>query len=1173
MMDNWTTDEFLSHLKQLDADISVQEGQLKINAPKGVMTKALIAELSKRKPDIIERMKSPASDGRSGKALTLKDKLQLPPVKPVSREEPLPLSFAQERLWFLSKLEPDSVAYNMPGSMRFHGHLDIDALKQSFYALSQRHETLRTNFRFVDSRPVQVISPNPTLFFETVDLRHLPEEQRNTEVERLTEKQSRQPFDLETGPLLRVTLYRLDDQDHLMHINMHHIISDYWSFGLICREIGAFYKAETTKESVQIPPLKVQYGDFSHCQREWLQGEVLDAYLDYWKDKLGGELASLDLPTDRPRPAVQTHRGAEYTLSLTEPLIGRLRKMAHREGSSLFMVLLAAFKVLLHRHTGQDDIVVGTPIAGRNRSELENLIGFFINTIVMRTDLSQTPTFKEVFGRVRETALGAYSHKEMPFEKLVEVLSPERDLSRTPIFQVFFNYFRAASNVVKLPGVEAEIGKNIDHEAKFDITLYAMVDGDTLLLRALYNADLFNHERIKMMLDQYHFLLEQVADNPDVSIAEYALLREDQREKLKKKANLVAPVNSFAKFEKKAIESSIVERFEAQVEAHAQRVAVKTPKHEWRYNELNKMANRVANTILARFGNDPMKVALLFEQDAQMVAGVLGALKAGMAYVPLDPSYPIERLGYMLEDCQANVLLTNNLNVDMARGLITDAIDVVNIDDTGELLNKEMNPGIHIDPDSLAYILYTSGSTGRPKGVMQNHRNVLHFTRVYTNAIHISHEDRLTLLSSYSFDAAVMDIYGALLNGAALYPINIREEGLSDLSTWLMDQKITVYHSTPTVYRAFVDTFTRNQKLPFIRIIVLGGEAVFKRDIDAYKRHFEKDCLFVNGLGPTESTMALQKFIDADTELAKDRVPVGYAVADTDIVLLNPEGIADDIQGEIGIQSAHIALGYWNQPDLTKTVFLSDPDGGDRRVYRTGDLGRRLPDGSVEYLGRKDFQVKIRGYRIETAEIENTLIEHPAVKTAAVIARTINGDNRLIAYMVTQNETAVEELNPRQYLRGKLPEYMIPAQFIKLKKFPMTPTRKVDRKALGQMDLEYENEPKPASDQQDDETLSELERTLIAIWKDVLNQEHISIHDNFFELGGHSLLTIQAIERIEEKTGFKINPREFMNQSVGQMAASIEKQLQETPSREDPVPKKGFFSSIKNKLFGEKQYG
>ena len=902
------------------------------------------------------------------------------------------LSFAQERLWFLDQLNPESALYNVPLAVQLSGPIDPKIIEQSVNEIVRRHESLRTTFLSLEGQPVPVVTPRLEVKLQIRDLSSLPEDEREASEQSLLHKEAATPFDLAHGPLIRTTLVKLSDQQHIFLVVMHHITSDGWSLVLFFKELSAIYEALSRGEQNPLPNLEVQYADYAAWQREWLQGDVLERQLSYWTRQLGGELPVLQLPTDRPRPAMQTFSGVREWLVLSEHLTTSLLALSQREGVTLFITLLAAFKTLLHRYSGDDDIIVGSPIANRPQTETESIIGFFLNNLALRSDLSGNPNFRETLARVRKTALEAYAHQDVPFEKLIEALKPERDLSRTPIFQVYFNLFNFADEI-KLPEdrtvsfVEAW-EKSEEALSKFDLTLYAGLQDGELKLAFVYNTDLFDAATIAQMLVHFQKLLTEIVADPDRGIADFSLRDEVESDEESLLSQGVRPVNPFIEFRREEIEQSITQRFATQVEKYPNRLAVSSKNYRWTYRELDAAVHSISQTLAGRRGNGEERVALLFEHDAPMIAAMLGALEAGKTYVPLDPASPVQRLVQIIEHSQATLILTNNRNLALADELTkrvrwsapAERTRIVNIDEANALAETVELPTVA--PDRLAYILYTSGSTGEPKGVMQNHRNVLHYTRVYTNNLHLNADDRLTLLSSYCFDAAVMDIYGALLNGATLYPIDLKQDGLAGLAQQIVEEEITVYHSTPTVYRYFLNALSEPpasaggalsepsasagrlralalSQFPNVRLVVLGGEKVSKSDVELYQQHFADHCLFVNGLGPTEATVTLQNFIDKQTKIAGESVPVGRAVAETEVLLLNKAGKPTEICGEIAIKSPHVALGYWRNTKATTRAFSNNGRGPDVRIYRTGDIGRRLPDGSIRFEGRKDFQIKI----------------------------------------------------------------------------------------------------------------------------------------------------------------------------------------------------------------------
>lgn len=1050
------------------------------------------------------------------------------------------LSFAQERLWFLDQLNPDSAVFNVPLAVRLSGPIEPQALERSVNEIVRRHAALGTTFQTVDGNPVPVSAAELTVPLRVIDLTSLPAQRREARGQELLHAESSAPFDLAQGPLIRTTLVRRDEQQYTFLVVMHHIVSDGWSLVLFFQELSDIYEAFTRGEASPLPELEIQYADYAAWQREWLQGDVLQTQLNYWLEKLGGEGPVLELPTDRSRPAVQTFNGAREWLVLPESLTDAVLALSQREGATLFMTMLAAFKILLYRYTGQEDVIVGSPIANRPQSETETLIGFFLNNLALRSDLSGEPSFREALARVRKTALEAYANQDVPFEKLIDALRPTRDLSRTPIFQVYFNLFNFGAEI-KLPGSNETVSfveswaQSDEDLSKFDLTLYAGLQDRELKLALVYNTDLFDANTIALMLAHFKTLLEAAVANPQESIASLSL--QTDAPAVGDRVHL-DPDNPFVEFRREEIEQSIAERFAGQVEKYPQRVAVKTRNHEWTYEELNQTSKRVAQSMLHACGAGEARVALLFEHDAPMIAGMLGSLKAGKTYVPLDPHHPEERLLQVIEDSGAVALLTNNKNLAQATALKHQGgLQLINIDAL-PLVQSSIDLPV-VEPDRLAYILYTSGSTGQPKGVMQNHRNVLHYIRVYTNNLHLAADDRLTLFSSYCFDASVMDIYGALLNGATLYPIDLKEDGLVDLSQHLINEEITVYHSTPTVYRYFVNEMTSANKrvdFPKLRLVVLGGEKVTKADVESYQQHFPEHCLFVNGLGPTEATVSLQNFINKQTKISGDSVPVGFPVDDTEVLLLNKAGKPTEISGEIAIKSAHVALGYWNNIEATARAFSTNGYGPHVRTYRTGDMGRRLPDGSIKFEGRKDFQIKIRGFRVELGEIESALAQHPEVRECAVVAHENGaGDTKLVAYVVpaTVSVSAV-----RDFLKHKLPEYMVPASFVMLDSLPLTSSGKLNRRALPapeSLDTRADNNDAVAPQ-------TPLQKQLAKIWSELLSVKVIGINDNFFELGGHSLLAVRLFAQIEKKLGKRLPLATlFQAPTVAQLAAVIQK--------------------------------
>ncbi|HAX77733.1 MAG TPA: non-ribosomal peptide synthetase [Cyanobacteria bacterium UBA11372] len=1119
--------EFLSQLRHLQVKLWIEEGRLRYSAPPGTITPDLLDQMRQRKTEILAFLEQVNPDTPE-------------PIKLISREQDLPLSFAQESLWFVNQLEGKNAAYNIAMAFSLKGNLNLAALEQAFTLLIERHESLRTNISDRNGFSVTIIQPKTKFILPLINLNNLSKSEQEAEVRQFIEQESLQPFDLEKDSLIRASLLQLQAQEHILLLTLHHIISDGWSTNLLHRELAILYSACQQGTASPLSPLPIGYIDFAAWQRERFSGELLQKQLSYWKQQLEGIPPLLDLPTDYSRPKIQTYSGAKHSQQLSPTLSAALKSLSQQEGTTLFMTLLATFKILLSRYTGTEDIVVGSPVAGRTRPELEPLIGFFINTVVLRTCWHNNHSFRELLAKVKQVTLGAYEHQEMPFEKLVESLQPERNLSYNPLFQVWFNMLSLEEQGLELPGLKVETISSNEANAKFDLTLYVRNQSEGIDLEWVYNRDLFNLETIRVMAERFQTLLENIVENPAQTIGNLSVLSVQERQRLRIAKNSVFPHHPFVEFPEAAIEQSISARFEEQVRKYPDNVAISTKNYQWTYRELNQRAGAIAQTIRQLYPDGSQRIALLFEHDAPAIAAILGVLKAGKTYVPLDPTYPQLRLAYILEDSQTTALLTNHKNLEFAQKFRSEARKIINIDQI-ELESLWDDFSLFVAPDTLAYILYTSGSTGQPKGVIQNHRNVLHFIRNYTNNLHIAANDKLTLLASYSFDAAVMDIFGALLNGATLYPIDIKTEGLTHLAKTLKQAEITIYHSTPTVYRHFLDTLpqpSEKSETPFpqIRLVVMGGEEVVRKDVELYQKYLSQNCIFVNGLGPTESTVTLQYFIDKETKQVGNLVPVGYAVEDTEVLLLNQAGINAEIYGEIAIKSPYIALGYWQKPQLTQAAFLPDTEGGNQRIYRTGDLGRLRTDGTIEFLGRKDFQVKIRGFRIELGEIEAVLNQHPAIKETVVVAPEDEEGNKLIvAYIVPLNPTLTPSLL-RTFVKQHLPDYMVPSEFVLLDILPLTPSGKINRLALPApkllnpncAEIKTEEYPNNADD---------LELQLVKIWENILGIKPIGLSDNFFDLGGHSLLAVRLFSKIEKVFGKNITLTTlFQYPTVGELA-------------------------------------
>lgn len=1099
-----TTLEFLTYLRHLDVKLWTRGDGLGYSAPPGTLTPELRAQIIERKTEILAFL------GEAETAANL-DGAAIPPA---SRTGRLPLSFAQQRLWFLDQFQPGSPVYNIPIALRLSGRLDIAALEHSLAGIVCRHEALRTTFAVAADEPVQVIAAEAnspeTQTLRLIDLQHLPSAERETEVRRLATAEARRPFDLTRGPLLRVTLLRLKAETHVLLLTMHHIISDGWSLDLFLRELAALYQAYTAGEPSPLPDLPIQYADFAVWQRTWLQGEVLKTQLAYWRQQLGGDLPVLQLPTDRPRPPLQTFNGATHVFRLPTSLVRSLKTLSEQEGVTLFMTLVAAFKVLLYRYTGQTDIVVGTPSANRNRPELEGLIGFFVNMLLLRTNLDGETTFRNLLRQVREVTLGAQAHQDLPFEQLVEAIQPERDLSRQPLFQVMFNLVLEPLDGANLPGLTVEPIQVDSGTAKFDLTLQFRQAERDLRGELEYNTDLFDAATIRRMAGHFQTLLEGIVIDPDQRPGDLPLLTTAERRQLLVSWNQThlpySPNDCFH------------QRFEDQVEAQPDSIAIRFEDHQLTYAELNRRANQLAHT-LQRSGVEPgVLVGICVERSLELVVGLLGILKAGGAYVPLDPAYPAERLALMIEDARIPILLTH----DQGRaGMAAPDIRVICLDSDWSTIaqESEANPDTSVTGTDLAYVIYTSGSTGRPKGVQIPHQALVNFLTTMQQAPGLTAQDSLLAVTTISFDIAALELYLPLMCGGqvVLAGREVATDGVKLLAL-LESSGATVMQATPATWRMLLAAgWSERRSLK----ILCGGEAL---PTELARQLSERGSSLWNLYGPTETTIWSSLY---QVEPAQSAEPpreaielIGRPIANTELYVLDShlQPVPVGVPGELYIGGAGLAVGYLNRPELTAEKFIEHPfsDGIGARLYKTGDRVRYRPDGNLEFLGRLDHQVKLRGFRIELGEIESLLDRHPGVRAAIVTLYEAGPDDqRLVAYVVpapgqaAQAQTLPDELRP--YLQTRLPHYMLPSSVIVLETFPLTPNGKIDRRALPPPDTGWADRAEMVRPPR-----TPIEQTLAELWAGVLRLERAGIDDNFFELGGHSLLATQLIARIRE---------------------------------------------------------
>ncbi|MFW6359167.1 MAG: amino acid adenylation domain-containing protein, partial [Chroococcales cyanobacterium] len=1041
----------------------------------------------------------------------------LPPVQSVTRPNTIPLSFAQQRLWFLEQVVSGSASYHLPFGVRLRGNLNIDVLEQTFQALIARHETLRTTFQTIQGQPCQVIAESVAFKLPIIDLQDLSKVEQKAKLEEIAKTEAQRPFDFTQSPLMRVTLLRLSNIESVVLLTMHHIISDGWSMGVLVKELGTLYTALIQGETSPLPPLSVQYADFALWQRQSLAGEVLTSQLDYWKAQLKDAATVLELPTDHPRPAVSTVVGDTRSLLIPKKITQALKALSQQQGVTLFITLLAAFQTLLYRYSGQTDILVGSPVANRNREELESIIGFFVNTLVLRTDLSGNPSFAELLERVRNVALGAYAHQDVPFEQVVEAVQPERSLSHTPLFQVMFVLQNTPQEVLTLPEIELQGFESNRGVANFDLTL-SLTETEKGLQGSLeYNTDLFNASTIERMIGHFQVLLEGILANSQQSISQLPLLTPPE----------IAQLQEWNATESRFADSLCIHQlFEAQVEKTPNAVAVMSDSATLQYAELNAKANQLAHHLQSLGVKSETLVGLCVARSPEMLIGMLAILKAGGAYVPLDPHYPSQRLSLIMEDAQVPVLITQE---HLLPSLPQSNATVVCVDRDWETIAEfpSENLPCQTQPNNLAYLIYTSGSTGKPKGVMIEHRSLVNYIQSVQRSYEVTENDRVLQFASINFDASAEEIYTPLISGATL--VLRTEEMLSSMGQFLQQCQvwdITVLSLPTAFWHELVKQLETLTLPPSLRLVVIGGEAALIERVKQWHSS-SHGVRLLNAYGPTESTIgATLCELVPELEIS----PIGKPLNNVQVHLLdaNLQPIPVGIPGEIYLGGLGLARGYLNRPDLTAERFViktaedteNTEEGEGERLYRTGDLGRYLPDGNIEFLGRIDSQVKLRGFRIELGEIEAALREHLMVQDAIALLQGYSSENkRLVAYVVSDQIADELVISLRNWLKERLPSYMIPAAFSVLKQFPLNANGKVDKRALPLLKVEQQRiYIQPAN---------EIEKTLAEIWKAVLNLDAVSVNDNFFDLGGHSLLLMQIHSQLQEKLQIEVSLLDF----------------------------------------------
>ncbi|MEH2283662.1 MAG: amino acid adenylation domain-containing protein [Nostoc sp.] len=1080
-----------------------------------------------------------------------------------------PLSFAQQGLWFINQLNPDSPTYNIPIVISLKGCVNLTALEDSLNEIIRRHEVLRTSFAVVDGQPVQVVNQAVPLTLAVEDLRSLSDigspletlGDRTQEAQRLAIEFAQQPFDLSCQSLLRAKILKLNDKNYQLLVTLHHIIADGWSIGLLIKELAALYEtfstgklslrsrsvSQTDATRTPLPELPIQYRDFVNWQRQWLDSERIQPLLAYWKQKLSGELPILNLPTDRPRRSkasdrqtspVQTFQGAQAKLVLSQTLTKELKNLSRQQGVTLFMTLLTAFKTLLYRYTGQTDILVGSPIANRNRAEVKSLIGFFVNALVLRTDLSGDLSFLELLARVKSTALEAYIHQDLPFEKLVEELQPNRDLSYNPLFQVMFVLQNLPISNPRLSDVSVTYEEGYNGASKFDLTLFMQDSEQGLVATCEYNTDLFNADTITRMLGHFQTLLSSIVSEREQRISDLQLLTPSEVEQL-----LVEWNDTKTDYPQ---DKCIHQLFEAQVEKTPNAVAVVFQNQQLTYRELNNRANQLAH-YLQKLGVKPeVLVGICTERSLEMVIGLLAILKAGGAYVPLDPMYPPERLTFMLENADIFILLTQK---QLAERLSEYKGDVICLDADSEAIAQQSqeNQVSGVTPDNLIYAIYTSGSTGKPKGAGVYQRSFTNLLNWFVTEFNFTCNDRVLLISSLSFDLTQKNIYAPLLVGGELHLLPSGCYDAAQIVESVCNKQVTWLNCTPSAFYPLIDRGDKSLCMKkTLKYVFLGGEPISISRLKVWLDSVPCKTQIVNTYGPTECTDICAAYRVTEPEQWLEKVvPIGKPIHNAKVYVLdeNLKPLPVGMVGELYVGGEGVGRGYINNLDLTLAKFVSDPFSSKEGawLYKSGDLARYLSDGNIEFLGRIDNQVKIRGFRIELEEIETLINQHPAVQTSVVVVREDEpGCKRLVAYEVLHPEQALTVTELRRFLEFKLPNYMIPNAFVILEALPLTPNGKVDRQSLPTPEtLHSELEVTYVMPQ------TEMERTIATIWQEMLHLEKVGVNDNFFDIGGHSLLMVQVNSKLQEVLQRDLSVVEmFQNPTINSLAQYLSQEQQ-----------------------------
>lgn len=1099
--------KLMGRLRELGCRISADGDNLRLRKTKNDIPAELIQQIKINKTEILAFLNT-AKD----QAVTSQKDIPKLPTNALKQ-----LSFAQQRLWFLGQIENSNATYNMPMSLQLEGKLNVDALFESLAYVIDRHESLRMYFPTVEGQPkIRIKNIENFNILSVQDLSNLDQPTQSIMVQTLINNHVQEPFNLKTGPLFKAKLLQLKDDQFILLLNMHHISSDGWSIGIFIRELCHAYLTFSQGQKPTLEPLPIQYSDFATWQRNWLQGEVLETQINYWKKQLKDAPPRLELPTDYPRPPIQSYKGSHYSHTLTPELTEQLKTLSQQEGVSLYMLLLAVFNLLLSRYSRQDDLCIGSPIANRPHPQTEGLIGFFANTLVLRNQIKSEQSFQQFLHQTRQTCLDAYQHQDIPFEFLVEQLKPVRSLSYNPIFQVMFAVENNDSEALNLPGLKIEWLDSSYPFAKFDLSLLALESDGQLNCNWEYATDLFETITIQRMAEHWEVLLQQIVTNPQQTISTLSwLTKADQKQlELWNQTNTNYPQDK-----------TLVDLFEEQVNKTPDNIALVFEEQSLTYQELNQKANQLAHFLHQNYQIKPdTLIGICIERSLDMAIALLAVLKAGAAYVPIDSNYPEERIKYILENSKISLLLTQSFINDKLSGFFSEfSGQLINLD----RLNFESFPchnlALQSKPNDLAYVIYTSGSTGQPKGVMVEHKGLCNLALVEIETFDVHPSSRVLQFASFSFDAFIWEVLMAWGGGATLYLGNKDNlmPGLP-LVERLRDDAITHITLPPSALAVLPW-----ENLPSLQTIIVAGEACSPELVKKWSQGRN----FFNGYGPTEGSVCatIAKYTSFE-----EKITIGRPIPNVQVYILDShlQPVSIGVPGELHIGGAGLARGYLDRPDLTAEKFIEvNLLGKIERIYKTGDLAKWQNDGNIEFLGRIDHQIKLRGFRIELGEIEAVLLKHPAIKEVIVNLHKTENNQQLVAYVTGE---LIDDLSQqlKQHLKTHLPDYMIPSQIIRLDEFPLTPNGKIDRQALPLPDHKLQSLYEAPR--------NNIEQQLTEIWSLIVECEKISIHDNFFDLGGHSILAIKLLNEIQKNFNQELSLTSlFQNPTIAQLAQQL----------------------------------